>query len=129
MSLGAEPVASPQHGRGGRAAELRFFDGAASETDQMVVVARVAPNVSRTRVADERANGARAPQKVDRPVDRRQAELRLVPPRLLKEVDGREAPVSVSDEIEERTALRSEPGTARQGKATVFGPRLAGLGP
>lgn len=88
------------------------------------MVARLAADVGRPRVAGKRAHGTGPPKKLDSAVDGGEAELRLAPARRLEEIDCREAPVAIRDEVEDGSALRGESSPARQGQAAVFGAAL-----
>jgi hypothetical protein len=101
MPMSGEAVATAQLARTGGAAELGLLDRAAAEANQMMMVTRVAADVGRTRVSDERTNRAGPAKELHRSVDGRQAELGCTAARLLEEIDGREAPIPVGDQIQQ----------------------------
>jgi hypothetical protein len=100
VTLGAEAVPSPELGRGGGAAEVGLLDRPAAQADEVMVVPGLAADVRRSRVPDEWSHRARAPQHVDRAIDRGEAQLRPPLPGVLEEVDGSEAAFAIDDQIE-----------------------------
>lgn len=92
----------------------------------MVMVARMAANIRGPAVVDELAERPGLAKQLDGAVHGRKAELRIVLPRPVKELEGGECGVETGDRVEDNLPFRGQSSASGEGERVIVG---SGHGP
>jgi hypothetical protein len=124
VPLSPEPVPPAKLRRRGGTAELGLLDAAAPEADEVMMMAGLAADIRGTRVAGKRPHRSGAAEELHRAVDGGKPEPRLLAARLLEELNGGEAAVTVGDQVEDGTTLWSKSEPSGQYESAKLEPLL-----